>query len=106
MSMGITKSVGLYGINLRNDVTFIQTALNAYARKHASNTFPLAVDGVCGNKTIQAIFNFQKNHVGIITPDSRIDPNGRSFRFLTAIFTQKSPALLEDKMTSTSFSHI
>ncbi len=82
--MGITKSVGRYGINARNDVIFIQTALNAYAKKHANNSFPLIVDGLCGEKTIQAIYNFQRNHVGIITPDSRIDPNGRSFRFLTA----------------------
>ena len=84
MNMGITKSVGRYGINARNDVIFIQTALNAYAKKHANNSFPLKVDGLCGEKTVQAIYNFQRNHVGIITPDSRIDPNGRSLRFLTA----------------------
>lgn len=83
MNMGITKSVGRYGINLHSDVVFIQTALNAYAKKHAKNTFPLKVDGLCGDKTIQAIFNFQRNHLGISTPDARIDPNSRSFRQLT-----------------------
>ncbi|WP_323814137.1 peptidoglycan-binding protein [Cellvibrio sp. NN19] len=87
MNTGISKSVGRYGINSRSDVLFIQSALNAYAKKHANNSFPLKVDGLCGNKTIQAIFNFQKNHVGIITPDARIDPNGRSFRHLTAGIT-------------------
>ncbi len=96
MNTGISKSVGRYGINSRSDVLFIQSALNAYAKKHANNSLPLKVDGLCGNKTIQAIFNFQKNHVGIITPDARIDPNGRSFRHLTAgttsPFTASSPA--------------
>lgn len=86
--MGIVKSVGQHGINARSDVIFIQSALNAYAKKHANNTFPLKVDGLCGNKTIQAIYNFQKNHVGIMIPDARIDPNGRSFRHLTATPTQ------------------
>ena len=84
MKTGISKSVGRYGINIKDDVMFIQTALNTYAKKHASNTFPLKVDGLCGNKTIQAIFNFQKNHVGISVPDARIDPQGRSFRHLTS----------------------
>ncbi|WP_049630826.1 peptidoglycan-binding protein [Cellvibrio sp. pealriver] len=84
MNTGIIKSVGKNGINTKDDVIFIQTALNKYAKKHANNTFPLKVDGICGNKTIQAIFNFQKNHVGISVPDARIDPNGRSFRHLTS----------------------
>lgn len=85
MNTGIIKSVGKNGINTKDDVIFIQTALNKYAKKHANNTFPLKVDGICGNKTIQAIFNFQKNHVGISVPDARIDPNGRSFQQLISI---------------------
>ena len=94
MNMGITKSVGRYGINARNDVIFIQTALNAYAKKHANNSFPLIVDGLCGEKTIQAIYNLQKNHLGISTPDARIEPNSRSLHHLTAITIQPPTRLI------------
>lgn len=84
MKSGISKSVGRNGINAKDDVIFVQTALNTYAKKHASNTFPLKVDGLCGNKTVQAIYNFQKNHVGIIVPDAKVDTNGRTLRHLTS----------------------
>ena len=82
MNTGISKSVGINGINLEGDVFFVQSALNSYAKKYASNTFLLKIDGICGDKTIQAIYNFQKNHVGIETPDARIDPNGKTLRYL------------------------
>lgn len=81
--MGISTSVGNGGVNKKEDVLFVQTALNAYAKKHASNTFLLKVDGICGEDTTQAIFNFQKNHVGIMTPSARIDPNGKTLVYLT-----------------------
>lgn len=84
MNTGISKPVGRNAVNGKNDVMFVQTALNTYAKKHASNTLPLKVDGLCGNKTIQAIYNFQKNHVGIAIPDARVDPNGRTLRHLTS----------------------
>lgn len=82
MQTGITRSVGRYGINDKDDVMFVQSALNNYAKKYASNSFPLKVDGVCGAKTTQAIYNFQKNHLGIAAPDARIDPNGKTLRHL------------------------
>ncbi len=85
MNTGILHSVGRHGINATADVKFIQTALNTYARKYASSSFPLKVDGICGDKTIQAIYNFQRNHVGIINPVARIDPHGRTLRHLTSI---------------------
>lgn len=84
MKMGITTSVGRGGVNCKEDVLFVQSALNAYAKKHASNTFLLKIDGICGEKTTQAIFNFQKNHVGIAIPSARIDPQGRTLHYLTA----------------------
>lgn len=83
MKTGISKSVGRSGVNNKDDVIFIQTALNNHAKKHTSNTFPLKVDGICGAKTIQAIYNLQRNHVGITAPDSRVDPHGRTLRHLT-----------------------
>ncbi|MEN0039587.1 MAG: hypothetical protein AAGC78_21110 [Cellvibrio sp.] len=80
--MGIATSVGSSGVNNKEDVLFVQSALNAYAKKHASNTFLLKVDGICGDDTTQAIFNFQKNHVGIAHPNARIDPRGRTLNYL------------------------
>lgn len=80
--MGIATSVGSSGVNNKEDVLFVQSALNAYAKKHASNTFLLKVDGICGDDTTQAIFNFQKNHVGIAYPNARIDPRGRTLNYL------------------------
>lgn len=97
MKTGITRSVGRNGINNKDDVMFIQSALNTYAKKHASNSFPLKVDGACGAKTTQAIYNFQRNHVGIIIPDARIDPNGKTFRHLTG-----KPAPIGEALHQTS----
>lgn len=82
--MGISTSVGSSGVNSKEDVLFVQSALNAYAKKHASNTFLLKEDGICGADTTQAIFNFQKNHVGISIPNARIDPHCRTLHYLTA----------------------
>jgi hypothetical protein len=82
--MGISTSVGSSGVNSKDDVLFVQSALNAYAKKHASNTFLLKEDGICGEDTTQAIFNFQKNHVGISIPNARIDPHCRTLHYLTS----------------------
>lgn len=82
MKTGISKSVGRNGINNKDDVIFVQSALNTHAKKH-TNATPLKVDGLCGAKTVQAISNFQKNSAGIAVPDGRVDPNGKTLRYLT-----------------------
>lgn len=43
----------------------------------------LAEDGLIGRSTINAIKDFQKKSVGINNPDGRVDPNGKTFRYLT-----------------------
>jgi peptidoglycan hydrolase-like protein with peptidoglycan-binding domain len=89
MKIGISKSVGRNGINNKDDVIFVQSALNAHAKKHTYTT-PLKVDGLCGEKTIQAISVFQKNSAGIAVPDGRVDPNGKTLRYLTMVPATKT----------------
>lgn len=70
----ITASVGKGGKNNKEDVLLVQRLLN---KKNAG----LTVDGACGNNTIKAIYNFQLS-IGFQNPDSRIDPNGTSWKAL------------------------
>lgn len=81
--MTITKSVGTNGANERVDVTFVQKALNAHVNFFKATLPQLAVDGRCGPKTIEAIRIFQKDYAGIRNPDGRVDPNGKTLRYLT-----------------------
>lgn len=83
MSIGITKAVGINGANERTDVIFVQNALNAHSNFHKATLPKLSIDGRCGPKTIEAIRIFQKDYVGIKNPDRRIDPNGKTLRYLT-----------------------
>lgn len=89
MKTGISKSVGRNGINNKDDVIFIQSALNSHSEKQAHSTL-LKVDGLCGAKTIQAISTFQKNSAGIAVPDGRVDPNGKTLRYLAMNPTAKA----------------
>lgn len=81
--MYIKQSVGFGGKNLKNDLSFIQELLNLFAEE--DDRIPtLVVDGVYGNNTKTAIYNFQRYYVNLKSPDSRIDPNGRSEKTLIA----------------------
>ncbi|PUA26333.1 MAG: peptidoglycan-binding protein [Cellvibrio sp. 79] len=102
MNTGITKSVGAKGANERVDVIFIQSALNAHANFHKATIPPLKVDGRCGLKTIEAIKIFQKDYVGIKNPDSRIDPNGKTLRYLTMYLTTPNLTAKKPLQLSTS----
>ena len=75
----IQQSVGKQGVNHALDVKTVQAQLNAQAP--ATRT-KLVVDGKCGAKTIAAISDFQKVVLGLIQPDGRVDPNGRTLRAL------------------------
>ncbi|HWV14355.1 MAG TPA: peptidoglycan-binding protein, partial [Cellvibrio sp.] len=90
MTHGITKSVGNNGANERNDVTFIQSCLNGHAKFYKSSIVPLKVDGLCQSKTIEAIKIFQKDYVAMRNPDGRVDPNGKTLRYLT-MYLAKEP---------------
>jgi GH24 family phage-related lysozyme (muramidase) len=83
-NMRIIGSVGIDGKNTINDVKAVQTALNQLL-KLISPTRKLVVDGFLGSrpeksKTVTAIKLFQQKVVGMIRPDGKIDPNGKSHR--------------------------
>jgi peptidoglycan hydrolase-like protein with peptidoglycan-binding domain len=71
MALGISGSVGQGGINGGSDVEVVQSLLNL---KAASN---LAVDRLCGPRTIGAIRAFQSSFLPY--PDGRIDVGGRTW---------------------------
>lgn len=82
MPVGILKSVGVGGANERRDVKIVQTHLNLYGA-WKEKVAALKIDGYARKKTIYAIKEFQRQAVGMTRPDSRIDPNGQTFRILT-----------------------
>lgn len=74
---GISASVGKGGKNNNADVKLVQTLLNE------KNNAGLTIDGNCGPKTIAAISKFQKDKVGLASPDGRIDLGGKTWKALS-----------------------
>jgi hypothetical protein len=74
--------------NLPADVKTIQAALNRFSPQEGGPSVSLAVDGICGPKTKEAIFNFQKKWDLIPkfqkVPDGIVDPVGRTIDRLRA----------------------
>lgn len=96
MTPQIVASVGASGRNYRSDVETVQRLL---AGKGLS---PGTIDGLCGPRTMGAIFLFQRSFLAC--PDGRIDPHGTTWRHLTGLVSpsgssrpssvaQDSPAL-------------
>ncbi len=77
----ISGSVGQGGLNHRADVLTVQRLINA---KLPIPLAPLVEDGVCGPKTLFAIGEYQRRNLHMNPADSRVDPNGATFRSLTA----------------------
>jgi hypothetical protein len=78
--MGIINgSVGRRSLNSSRDVRIVQNLLNKYFH---GTELALNLDGVYGKKTGRAIYQFQKNIVGMQIPDSIVEPNGRTIREL------------------------
>ncbi len=91
--MKIIKTVGKNCANESTDVRVVQACLNAHVKFHNASLKPVVEDGRCGPKTIEAIGVFQKDYVGMIHPDFRIDPNGKTIRYLTMYINKDSPAI-------------
>ncbi len=77
----ILKSVGTNGFNNHNDVLIVQCALNVLRSSRQLSL--IVIDGIIGPETINAIFQFQRTNIGLIT-DGRIDPGGATLARLTA----------------------
>lgn len=80
----IRYSVGFKGRNRPDDVTVVQTLLNAKGAKPA-----LQVDGKVGPKTIHAIRAFQAGFMN--RPDGRVDPGGKTLAKLSGKKVAASP---------------
>ena len=100
MPKGIIRSVGKGGANERRDVKLVQIYLNSFIALDASKK-PIAEDGVIGKDTITAINEFQKRSVGISNPDGRVDPNGKTFRYLTMYFDAGEQDKIEQGLRQT-----
>lgn len=77
MATRITASVGrMGGVNRPDDVKKVQRLLNKVPPTEGGPKVLLAVDGICGPKTISAIQTFQLHHFGWKGADGRVDPYG------------------------------
>lgn len=90
----ITDSVGRNGANKTTDVKLVQSLLNRHGAK-------LSADGAIGPKTIAAIESFQRNKVGLASPDGRIAPNGRSWNALNSSRPGATSSEQEEEQPST-----
>ena len=78
----IEATVGIGGVNRREDVRQVQERLNRFTARLELE--PLKVDGDCGPKTRNAIAAFQSDVVDLDLPDGRVDPLGHTWQLLDA----------------------
>jgi len=88
----ISASVGAGGVNAPADVRVVQDLLNRAARAG------LAVDGVCGTLTRDAIVSFQSGFLS--SPDGRVDPDGVTLRRLVAAARDRTGKPRSDPATA------
>ena len=82
--VAISKPVGAgaKSINLRPDVEIVQQLLNKHIGRLSPHRGQMPVTGTADARTIQTIREFQKQIVGLNYPDGRVDPAGKTLRFL------------------------
>lgn len=90
MAKKISASVGKGGVNHRQDVREVQRLLNAKIDQ-LTPLRALAVDGLVGRNTINAIMEFQRRVVGFHNPDGRVDPGGKTETALRKDAASPSP---------------
>ncbi len=100
MPKGIIRSVGKGGANERRDVKLVQIYLNSFITLDPSKK-PIAEDGLIGKNTIDAIKDFQRKSAGMSSPDGRVDPNGKTFRYLTMYFDATEQDKIEQSLGQT-----
>ena len=96
MGLSIRQSVGVNGANQRDDVKLIQVLLNTYAAWKSPFT-SLKIDGSIGTNTNNAIKKYQREAAGIINPDGRVDPNGKTFRYLTMYLKPEQEVVVQQQ---------
>lgn len=107
MARSISRSVGrMGGVNLPDDVKTVQELLNQVPVASGGPMPLLAVDGICGPKTIAAIQTFQVKNFGWKIADGRVDPDGPTHALLNTFDTPvpgKKPPVMQTLPTSTRF---
>lgn len=81
----INAPVGIGGANMSQDVITIQKALNGVFSADGGASPPLVVDGFCGQKTKNAIQQFQLKQFGWSGADGKINPGGQTIRRLNEV---------------------
>ena len=92
MATQISASVGLKGVNRKDDVEKIQKLLNKIPKKDGGPDPKLKVDGKAGPKTNGAIQAFQLKHFGWSGADGRVDPGKQTLAKLNE-FDKPTPAV-------------
>lgn len=88
----ITASVGrLGGVNRRDDVITVQELINKVPQNSGGPVTLLKTDGICGQKTINAIQRFQLQHFGWSGADGRVDPTGQTLLKLNEFNGTEAP---------------
>ncbi|MEO8073078.1 MAG: peptidoglycan-binding protein [Acidobacteriota bacterium] len=91
-AISVSAPVGIGGTNLANDVTTIQDALNRVSPAEGGASPTLVVDGICGQKTKDAIQKFQLQQFGWSGADGKINPGGQTITRLNEILGANRPA--------------
>jgi hypothetical protein len=82
-SMSLSGSVGKGGKNNKKDVKLVQALLNVYFRTNKKPT--ISISGTSDNDLESHIATFQKDHLKLKTPDSRVDVGGKTFMSLKGV---------------------
>jgi papain like cysteine protease AvrRpt2 len=92
MARTISASVGLNASNRKPDVVTVQELLNKVPPLQGGPEVKLKIDGLCWQKTQQAIRNFQSRNMGHKWPDVRVDPGGATLTRLNSFDEQAAVA--------------
>ncbi len=84
-AIAVSAPVGINGTNLANDVKTIQDTLNRVSPAEGGASPLLVVDGICGQKTKDAIQKFQLQQFGWSGADGKINPGGQTITRLNEI---------------------
>jgi hypothetical protein len=87
----LLSSVGLRGVNRRDDVRTVQELLNLVPHSAGGPMVKLAVDGLVGKKTNGAIEKLQATNWGWRRVTTRVDPNSPTWKLLLT-YDQPAPA--------------
>ena len=83
MSIPIRMSVGAgKAPNHKQDIEVVQSLLNRHVHELTPKRMPLPITGMCGISMVEMIKDFQKQVVGFHRPDGRVDPTGKTLKYL------------------------